>query len=218
MATTLRSQLPTPSKQAIYVPREGSLLKFVGGLALAASFFMPALYMPSKSISHTALSVATLDLNIANGYLLVAIVPIFYLLGLTTSLVMFFGRFTQSGVSRGLLALHLLEMVLVVVASGTALVLSLTLPQQVGSILVPLALLGWLALTINFVAIWLRKGQSFIQRVVKGTQITSALNVLLFSIILLDTLFYTDRRIDTGLVVAFAGSFLMMWSITRSEN
>lgn len=215
MATTLQSQLPTPSKEAIHVPREGSILKLVGGLALAASFFMPALHLPNQKISHTALSIATLDLNIANGYLLVAIVPIFYLLGLTTSLVMIYGRFTQSGVSRGLLAAHLLEMVLVVAASGGALILALTLPQQVGSILVPLALLGWLALVINFVAIWFRKGQTFVKRVVSATQIAGALNVLVFAIILLDTLFYKERRVDAGLVVALVGSFLMMWGAKK---
>lgn len=211
MATTLQSQLPAPPKHNLFVPKRGSLLKLVGGLMLAISFFMPALYLPKEQISHTALSIASLNLNIASGYLLVAIVPIFYILGVTTFLLVLYGRFTRGGVSRGLLVVHILEMLLVVAASGTSLVLALNFPQnQFGIFLVGPAILAWLALVIQFVATWFMRSQSLMWRVIHATQLCGALNLLLFGIIVLDTLYYPHRRVDVGLFSALAGSGLLM--------
>ncbi len=210
MATTLQSQLPTPSQRSLYVPKQGSLLKLLGGLVLAVSFFMPALTILKTQETHTLFSLVSLNLNIASSYLLVAIVPIFYMLGLTTFLLILYGRFTQRGVSRGLLVFHILTMVLVFLASGTAMIMALTFPEnQFGIFLVGPAMLVWLALVIQFGATWLMKGQHIMWRVVRSTQLCGGLNLLVFAIILLDTLYYKQRRVQYGLLLTMLGSLML---------
>lgn len=212
MAVSLQSQLPTPSQQGLFVPRQGSIVKLVGGLVLIASFFMPAIYIPQTQKALTAWKFADLTtLDSAAIYLLVAIVPVFYALGFTTFILMLFGRFTKEGASRTLLAVHVLALILVVGASGAALALALTFQSQLGVFLVAPGILAWLALVIQFVATWFLRAESFMWRIIRATQLCGALNLLIFAIATLTILYDTERRVDMGLVAALIGSFLLMY-------
>lgn len=210
MAVSLQSQLPAPSQQGLSVPKQGSIAKLVGGLVLIASFFMPAITMPQSQETLMAWNITNLKLDSAVAYLLVAIVPIFYAFGFTTFLLIALGRFSKQGVSRTMVGLHVFEMILVVFASGGALALALTLPNQFGVFLVAPGILIWLALVISFVATWFMRSEPFMWRVIRATQLCGALNLLLFAIVTLDTLYYTERRVSIGLVAALLGSFLLM--------
>lgn len=210
MATTLQSQLPAPSQHSLRVPKQGSLLKFMGGLSLAASFFLPVLKNSSNQSQNLLSLLSTIQFTDPMLYLFVGIVPIFYTLGLTTVMLVVFGRFTQRGISRGLVRFHIFEMILVILASGAGLLMALTKDHRFATFMVGPALLAWLALFVNFIATWLTKSQSLMWRVVRSTQLSGAFNFLIFGLVVLDTLYNQKQRVELGLWMAAAGSFLLM--------
>lgn len=195
----------------IIVSKEGNWHYLLGGAALTIGFFLPAIR--AETISYAPYHA------LAMGAPLLKLLPLIYILGLTTTLLIGTGRFSKQGIPTHLLITHMILSVGIILGTGVLLHWGLVVQsKRFGVVLMPFALLFWWPLFITFVMAWVWKRSTFLAQMLDTTWISAACALLLFSIVLLDVYYYGTYKIAAGLLVSAAGAFLVMLGGIRNRS
>lgn len=204
-------QEPHQARPKIIVTKEGNFHYLFGGFMLMASFFMPAALLPEKALYpfHSLFA----------AHISIKFLPVLYVLGLSTSLLIGAGRFRNNGIPNHLLITHMLLSSTIIL--GTGIILHGALIQtsnRFGLTMMPLALLCWWPLFFRFVLTWVWKKRPFIVKLLSTTWISAACAGLIFSIGLLDMYYYKKYQIGYGLILSAAGTFFIMLGGIKNER
>jgi hypothetical protein len=199
------------SRPRLLVTKEGNLHYVLGGMALIASFFLPALRAGELVYSpYHVLTTSNLALKLA---------PFMYLLGLSTTLMIGMGRFRKDGIPTHLIGIHLVLSIALILGTGVILHIGLiTSGKRFGVTLMPLALLCWWPLFIRFVLTWVWGKRAFLTRMLSTTWISAACCGLMFLIVGLDVYYYKKYQLSYGLVLSAVGTLMITIGGHKNER
>ncbi len=218
---SVQSSVPEQVKPKIKLPKLGGAFFILGGGLLFSSLFLPAVKITKSG--ELIYPIYIYSYNIPGdpfGIFLVKVtIPIFFLFGLTTAVLGFYGSFTEKGISRLIIAVHLLELLLLLVGTGIFFLSVLVSFNQItfGLFLSSFGSLVWLSLSASFIFSLFER--EHFKRIYKLTQNGALLTLLVLLIVILDTYYYKSRRIHYGLLISMLGTLgTLLGTIVLKKN